>query len=111
MFMGNLRFLSMQQGLAEFFVEEFQRQFGLKYTIPLWIIVWSEIRYDKRIASNCKKTLETGVLQYMGAANTMREHIFVEDAARASVSALNDDFINRVMYLVMTGLRSKMYCQ
>ena len=96
---GNLGgFYRCSKASAESFVEEFQRQFGLKYTILRYGSLFGP-RSDMTNGLHrlVKNALETGVLQYKGAANTTREYIYVEDAARASVSALNDEFINRAL--------------
>ena len=41
------------------------------------------------------------MLRYEGSRDTLREYIHVEDAARASLTALNDDFRNQSV--VLTG--------
>ena len=45
--------------------------------------------------------LESGKIYYEGSPEAMREYIHVEDAARASVVALGDDFRNQS--IVLTG--------
>ena len=47
------------------------------------------------------KAIKTGKLQYHGHPETMRQYIHVEDAAKASVVALDDDFINQSV--ILTG--------
>lgn len=87
---------------AEHYVEEYQRVYGLDYTILRYGSLYGP-RADKtnglfRIVSNA---LETGVLRYQGSPDALREYIHVEDAARASVAALGDDFCNQSV--VLTG--------
>ena len=53
------------------------------------------------LLSIVKKALETGLLEYQGSPDSLREYIHVEDAARASVAALSDDFCNQSV--VLTG--------
>lgn len=87
---------------AEHYVEEYQRVYGLDYTILRYGSLYGP-RADKtnglfRIVSNA---LETGVLRYQGSPDALREYIHVEDAAGASVVALGDDFRNQSV--VLTG--------
>ena len=48
-----------------------------------------------------RRALETGRVTYEGSAEAMREYIHVEDAARASVAALGEQFRNQ--HVVLTG--------
>ena len=87
---------------AEHYVEEYQRSFGLDYTILRYGSLYGP-RSDQRnglwrIVNNA---LETGIVSYEGSAEAMREYIHVEDAARASVAALGEEFLNQ--HLVLTG--------
>ena len=87
---------------AESYVEEYQRTYGLEYTILRFGSLYGP-RADSgnglyRIVKNA---LQTGVLRYEGSADAMREYIHVEDAARASVIALGEDFSNQSV--VLTG--------
>ena len=87
---------------SEAYVEEYQRVYGLDYTILRYGSLYGP-RADEtngmwRIV---KAALETGKLRYEGHPDAMREYIHVEDAARASVSALDDEFRNE--NVVLTG--------
>lgn len=87
---------------SEAYVEEFQKTFGLNYTI---------LRYGSLYGPRANETnglyrvvqsaLKDGVVSYVGDADTMRDYIHVEDAARASVDALKEEFINESV--VLTG--------
>ncbi|EIC22319.1 NAD-dependent epimerase/dehydratase family protein [Thiorhodovibrio frisius] len=88
---------------SEHYVEEYQRAYGLNYTILRYGSL-----YGPRSGTNnglyrmVKDALETGKLCYTGSPESTREYIHVEDAARASVTALGDDaFINQSV--VLTG--------
>jgi UDP-glucose 4-epimerase len=87
---------------AEQYVEEFQKVFGLDYTILRYGSLYGPRANDSnglfRIVS---RALETGVLRYEGSPDALREYIHVEDAARASVTALGDEFRNQ--NVVLTG--------
>jgi UDP-glucose 4-epimerase len=87
---------------AESYVEEYQRIYGLNYTILRFGSLYGP-RADNsngllRIVSDA---LKTGVVRYNGSPDALREYIHVEDAARASVNAIGDEFFNQSV--VLTG--------
>ena len=87
---------------AEQYVEEYQRVYDLNYTILRYGSL-----YGPRADNNnglfrvVRSALETGVVRYQGSPDALREYIHVEDAARASVVALGEDFCNQSV--VLTG--------
>lgn len=87
---------------AEHYVEEYQRVYGLDYTILRYGSLYGP-RADpgNGLLRIVKNALETGVLRYEGSPDSLREYIHVEDAARASVVALGDEFRNQSV--VLTG--------
>jgi UDP-glucose 4-epimerase len=87
---------------AESYVEEYQRAFGLDFTILRYGSLYGP-RADAtnglyRVVSNA---LARGSISYDGNPDSIREYIHVEDAARASVRALDDEFRNESV--VLTG--------
>ena len=87
---------------AEHYVEEYQHVFGLDYTI----LRYGSLYGPRADSSNglyriVKNALDTGVIRYQGSPDSLREYIHVEDAARASVTALGEDFRNQSV--VLTG--------
>jgi len=87
---------------SEAYVEEYQQAYGLDYTILRYGSLYGP-RADEtngmwRIV---KEALETGKLRYQGHPDAMREYIHVDDAARASIVALDEDFRNESV--VLTG--------
>jgi len=87
---------------SEHYVEEYQKAYGLDYTI----LRYGSLYGPRADSSNgmyriVKKALETGLLEYEGSSDSLREYIHVEDAALASVAALGDDFRNQSV--VLTG--------
>lgn len=87
---------------AEHYVEEYQQVYGLDYTILRYGSLYGpRSDHSNGLYRIVKKALETGVLRYEGSPDSLREYIHVEDAARASVAALNDDFRNQSV--VLTG--------
>jgi len=87
---------------AEHYVEEYQRTYGLDFTI----LRFGSLYGPRADASNglyiiVRRALEEGAISYAGNPESIREYIHVEDAARASVLALRDDFRNESV--VLTG--------
>lgn len=87
---------------AEHYVEEYQSAYGLDYTVLRYGSLYGP-RSDRtnglwRIVN---EALKTGKIRYAGSAEAMREYIHVEDAARASVAALGEEFRNQ--HVVLTG--------
>lgn len=87
---------------AEQYVEEYQRAYGLGYTVLRFGSLYGP-RSDHRngLWRVVNRALETGRVSYEGSAEAMREYIHVEDAARASVAALDEAFLNQ--HVVLTG--------
>ena len=87
---------------SEQYVEEYHRVYGLDYTILRYGSLYGP-RADQSngLARIVKTALETGRIQYRGNADSLREYIHVEDAARASVLATGEDFCNQSV--VLTG--------
>lgn len=85
---------------SEAYVEEYQRNYGLDYTILRYGSLYGK-RSDETngMLRIVKSALETGRIKYFGSADTMREYIHVEDAAKASVTALDQDFKNKNVML------------
>ncbi len=87
---------------AEHYVEEYQKSFGLDYTILRYGSLYGP-RSDTtnglfRIVSDA---LELGRIRYRGSPDAMRQYVHVEDVARASVTALGPEFVNQSV--VLTG--------
>lgn len=87
---------------AEHYVEEYQRVYNLNYTILRYGSLYGP-RADNNngLLRIVRSALETGVVSYQGSPNTLREYIHVEDAARASLVAIGDDFCNQS--IILTG--------
>lgn len=87
---------------AEQYIEEYQRVYGLDYTVLRYGSLYGP-RSDERngLWRIVKRAIETGVVSYDGSPEAMREYIHVEDAARASVALLGPEFRNQ--HVVLTG--------
>ena len=89
-------FYKCSKQAAESYIDEYAKQFGLKYTILRYGSLYGP-RADLRNSLHriIKEALDTGVLRYQGTPSCLREYIHVLDAAEASVAALENEFVNR----------------
>jgi len=87
---------------CESYVEEFQRQHGLDYTILRYGSLYGP-RADESngVHRLLKQALADGALAHQGEPDDAREYIHVEDAARLSVEILDDEYVNQ--HLTLTG--------
>jgi len=87
---------------SERYVEEYNRAYGLPYTILRYGSLYGP-RADESngLYRIVKSAVEEGVVRYEGHPEAMREYIHVEDAAKASVVALGEGFENESV--VLTG--------
>lgn len=87
---------------CENYIEEFQRSYGLPYTIVRYGSLYGP-RSDSTngVYRLLEQAIVDGRIAYSGAESDMREYIHVEDAAKLSVQALDEDFENA--HLVLTG--------
>lgn len=87
---------------AEQYVEEYQRSYGLDYTVLRYGSLYGpRSDHHNGLWRVVKGAIETGKIRYEGSSEAMREYIHVEDAARASVAILGDEFRNQ--HIVLTG--------
>jgi UDP-glucose 4-epimerase len=87
---------------GEHYVEEYQRAFGLEFTI----LRYGSLYGPRADANNglfriVRDALTQGRISYTGNQDSIREYIHVEDAARASLVALGEEFRNESV--VLTG--------
>jgi UDP-glucose 4-epimerase len=87
---------------AEQYVEEYQRSYGLNYTILRYGSLYGP-RSDERngLFRIVKNAMKNGYIHYDGSEDALREYIHVIDAANASVVAIGDQFNNQSV--VLTG--------
>jgi UDP-glucose 4-epimerase len=81
---------------AELYIEEYQRSFGLNYTIIRYGTVYGP-RADSTnsIYRYLKQALEDGRIVCPGTGEEIREYVHVRDAASLSVDILDDEFRNQ----------------
>lgn len=87
---------------AEIYIEEYNRKYGLDYTILRYGSLYGP-RSDSNngIRKMLEQALETGVVNYQGSGEETREYIHVKDAARLSVQILEEEYKNK--HIVLTG--------
>ena len=98
--LGGFYRCSKQAG--ELYVEEYQRCYGLDYTILRHGTLYGP-RADARnsIHRYLQQGLIDGKIQFTGSREDVREYIHVRDAARLSVEILSDEFRNQ--HIIVTG--------
>jgi len=87
---------------SESYIEEYQRVYGLNYTILRYGSLYG-VRADNSngIYRIVKSAIDEGVIKYSGDIDSLREYIHVDDAAKASIDILSDEFKNE--NIVLTG--------
>ena len=87
---------------SEAYIEEYQKVYGLDYTILRYGSLYGPRADDTNgLYRVVTSALETGIIKYEGDIDAMREYIHVDDAARASVDVINEKFKNES--IVLTG--------
>jgi len=81
---------------AELYIEEYNRKFGLEYTILRYGTVYGPRADSKNsIYRYLKQALEDGGIDCGGTGDETREYMHVRDAARLSVDILADEYRNK----------------
>jgi len=95
-------FYRISKQASEQMVEEYQRIYGLDYTILRYGSIYGP-RSDEHngLFRIVKEAIKTGMVRYEGHPESLREYVHVEDVARASVVALGQEFCNQSV--VLTG--------
>lgn len=87
---------------CESYIEEYERRFGLRYTI----LRYGSLYGPRADGSNgvyrlLRQAIEGKSLAYTGGPDDIREYIHVEDAARLSVDALGAEYEGK--HILLTG--------
>ena len=87
---------------AELYVEEYQRKYGLDFTILRYGTVYGP-RADERnsMYRYLKQALMEGKITCYGTGEELREYVHVRDAAKLSVDILSEEFKNK--HVIITG--------
>ena len=93
---------------AESFIEDYNKVFGLPYTILRYGSLYGN-RADERnsIYRLIKEAIIDKKIKYHGTGEEIREYIHVEDAAKASVEILNPAYENQ--HVILTGNQTLKY--
>jgi UDP-glucose 4-epimerase len=87
---------------AENYVEEYQKVYGIEYTILRYGSLYGPRSNETNgLFRIVKAAIDSGSIRFVGHPDSMREYIHVADAARASAAALGDEFKNQSV--VLTG--------
>jgi UDP-glucose 4-epimerase len=90
---------------AELYIEEYQRKYGLDYTILRYGTVYGPRANSRNsVYRYLKQAMETGKIIAPGSGDEIREYIHVRDVARLSVSILSDEYRNQPV--IITGHHS-----
>lgn len=87
---------------AEIYIEEYNRKYGLNYTILRYGSLYGP-RSDRNNGIRLMLTdaMETGTVHYDGTGEETREYIHVKDASELSVRILGDEYTDK--NIVITG--------
>ncbi len=81
---------------CEMYIETYQKQFGLDYTILRYGTLYGpRANMRNSVQRFITQALTEGRITYPGNGNEIREYIHVIDAAQASVEILGDEFKNQ----------------
>ena len=87
---------------SEVYIEEYQRRFGLNFTILRYGTLYGPRSDERNSVYRClKQAMETGCVICSGSGEGIRDYIFVRDAARLSVDVLKDDYCNQ--HIIISG--------
>lgn len=87
---------------SEVYIEEYQRHYGLDYTILRYGSLYGPRADEKNsIYRYLNEMLKARYLKCDGTGDEMREYINVQDAARLSVEILDDEYRNK--HVIITG--------
>ncbi|MBK97397.1 MAG: UDP-glucose 4-epimerase [Balneola sp.] len=96
-------FYGISKLTSEKMVEEFNKRYGLSYTILRYGSVYSELDFDNNyIYHLVAKAIKTGKIEHEGDGKEVREYIHAHDAAILSVDVIqSESFVNK--QIVLTG--------
>lgn len=87
---------------SEIYIEEYQRRYGLDYTILRYGTLYGP-RADKRnsVYRYLKQAMEKKCVDCAGTGEEVRDYVYVKDAARLSVEILDPKYRNQ--HLIISG--------
>ena len=98
-------FYKCSKNASEDYVVEYGLKYGLDYTILRYGSLYGPRSDDHNgLFRIVKKALDSNKIIYSGSKETIRQYIHVQDAAKASVKALDNVFNNEI--LILSGQES-----
>lgn len=95
-------FYGISKLASEKITEEFEKQFGLPFTIIRYGSVYSEKDFDNNYIYNLvKQAVHSKEITHNGDGNELREYIHAADAAKLSVDLLSESYKNK--HIILTG--------
>lgn len=95
-------FYRCSKSACELYIETYQKQYGLNYTILRYGTVYgNRANMSNSVYRFIAQAMKEKTITYAGDGNEIREYINVIDAARASVEILSEEFKNE--NVIFTG--------
>jgi len=95
-------FYKVTKQACEQLTEEYQRKYGLDYTILRYGSLYGPRAQEwNGVQRYLSQAIKEGKIEYPGTGEEKREYIHVLDAARLSMDVLGDEFKNK--YITITG--------
>lgn len=87
---------------AEIYIEEYERRYGLKYTILRYGSLYgTRITASNGVYDMLQSAYNDSCIKYYGTGEELREYIHVKDASELSVQVLGDEYEDK--HIVLTG--------
>ena len=98
-------FYKVSKQACEKMIEEYQKEYGLNYTILRYGSLYGPRANEFNSISNMlTQALQDKKIVRRGDGEEIREYIYVKDAAQLSVQALNEEYANK--HLIITGAQT-----
>ncbi len=97
-------FYGISKQSSEKLTEEYYKRYGLKYTVIRYGSLYGErASHNNYIYNLLESAIKTGILNYKGDGQDLREYIHAADAAKLSVDILEDiQYENE--HIILTGI-------
>lgn len=101
-------FYKCSKQAAESYIEEYQKKYGLDFTILRFGTVYGPRADERNSVYRClKQAVEDGKIVCRGTGDELREYVHVKDVAKLSVDILSDEFKNQ--HVIITGQHPTKY--
>lgn len=97
-------FYGISKHSSEKLTEEYYKRYGLKYTVIRYGSLYGErASHNNYIYNLLESAIKTGILNYKGDGQDLREYIHAADAAKLSVDILEDKQYENE-HIILTGI-------